>query len=211
MDGFGLLNVALFLLLAATTYWQRFREFRPQGNFVEFFVYGAVILVAIGAVWWRLRRVPFNFFALLALQLGILLHFAGGLLHPGGARLYDLSLGIRLFDYSLRFDKVVHLFNGFVGCIAALEVVHFAKIRLSYGLTLLVGLSVLGTGAIVEIVEYFVVKTVPHNGVGDYDNNMTDLVANLLGCLVFAGLRTGLRRAGVRSEFLRLAPADDKP
>ena len=205
LDAFGALNAALFLLLAATTYWKRFRAFRPEGNFAEFFVYGAIIFTAILIGWGALRRFRFPLLAVMTLEFGILLHFAAGLLHPGGARLYDLQLGISVFDYPLRFDKVVHLYNGFAGCIAVTEVAHFTKIRVPRGLTFFVCTSVLGMGALVEVVEYFVVKTVPHNGVGDYDNNMTDLVANLLGCLVFAVVRTMLQRAGMRSDFLRLS------
>lgn len=205
LDGFGALNATLFVGLAATTYWDRFRAFRPQGNFAEFFVYGTVIFLAILVGWWALRRFPFTLFALVTLELGILLHFAAGLTRAGGARLYDVELGVSLFDYPLRFDKIVHLFNGFAGCIAVMEVAYFMKIRVPRGLTFFVCMSVLGMGALVEVVEYFVVKTVPHNGVGDYDNNMTDLVANLLGCLLFALTRTTLQKVGVRSEMLRLS------
>ena len=46
-------------------------------------------------------------------------------------------------------------------------------------------LIVLGLGAIVEIFEYGVTKTVPHNGVGDYDNNMQDLLGNCAGGLLY--------------------------
>jgi hypothetical protein len=54
-------------------------------------------------------------------------------------------------------------------------------------------LVVLGLGAIIEIVEYIVVLTVPQNGVGGYDNNMQDLLANLAGASSFM-LVTALRR-----------------
>jgi hypothetical protein len=43
--------------------------------------------------------------------------------------------------------------------------------------------SVLGVGAIIEIAEYIVTLTVEHNGVGSYNNNMLDLIANLFGSL----------------------------
>ena len=102
LDAFGALNAALFLLLAATTYWKRFRAFRPEGNFAEFFVYGAIIFTAILIGWGALRRFRFPLLAVMTLEFGILLHFAAGLLHPGGARLYDLQLGVSVFDYPLR-------------------------------------------------------------------------------------------------------------
>jgi hypothetical protein len=88
----------------------------------------------------------------------------------------------------LRFDKIVHAANAMIGCVVALEFFRLLKVRFARGLILVVLLVVVGTGAIVEIAEYVVVKTIPHNGVGDYDNNMKDLLANLVGCLAFAAL-----------------------
>jgi uncharacterized membrane protein YjdF len=41
----------------------------------------------------------------------------------------------------------------------------------------------LGLGALIEIVEYFAVLTVPNTGVGDYANNIQDLIVNLFGGL----------------------------
>ena len=49
-------------------------------------------------------------------------------------------------------------------------------------------LVVLGLGAVVEIVEYLVMLTVPNAGVGGYDNNMQDLIGNLLGGTLFVVL-----------------------
>ena len=57
-------------------------------------------------------------------------------------------------------------------------------------------------GAIIEMVEYGVVLTFETNGVGDYDNNMQDLLANFCGSLIYLALRAGL--GGVTS----LIPAD---
>ena len=59
---------------------------------------------------------------------------------------------------------------------------------------LAVVLVVLGLGAVVEIVEYLVVLTVPEHGVGGYDNNMQDLIANALGASLAMVLR-GVWRA----------------
>jgi hypothetical protein len=59
---------------------------------------------------------------------------------------------------------------------------------------LFVLLVVLGLGAVIEIVEYVVVLTVPRNGVGGYDNNMQDLIANLCGAGAFLMLGATLAR-----------------
>ena len=127
---------------------------------------------------------------LVAFEAGLFLHFAGGLIYPGVIRLYDVRIGINFFDYPLRFDKIVHFVNTFVGCLVTIEVFRLLKIRFPRALMFFVLLVVVGVGGLIELVEYVVVKTIPHNGVGDYDNNMTDLLANLAGCLTFAALWT---------------------
>jgi hypothetical protein len=55
---------------------------------------------------------------------------------------------------------------------------------------LVIILIVLGVGAFIEISEYIVMKTVPGNGVGGYDNNMQDLMANLAGSTVYIMLKS---------------------
>ncbi len=57
-----------------------------------------------------------------------------------------------------------------------------------------------GAGAIVEIVEFTGVNVFPETNVGDYGNNMLDLVANLTGATVAALL---LGRRGVSPEPIR--------
>lgn len=189
VDFFAAGNVALFVLLAATVYWERFVAFRGSANLPEFLAYATFLLSAIGGAWFAGRKLPVRWPSLAAFEAGLLLHFAGGLLHPGGWRLYDHEIGLTVFDVALRFDKIVHLANAIAGCVITLELLRVLGIRAGRATMLLVGLVVLGCGAVVEIVEYVVVKTIPHNGVGDYDNNMTDLAANLLGCIVYATAR----------------------
>jgi len=189
VDIFAAVNVALFSLLAATVYWERFVAFRGRANLLEFLAYATFFLCAIGAAWFAGRKLLVRWTSLAAFEAGLLLHFAGGLLHPGGRRLYDHEIGLTVFDVALRFDKVVHLANAIAGCVLTLELLRVLGIRAGRATMLLVGLVVLGGGAVVEIVEYVVVKTIPHNGVGDYDNNMTDLAANLLGCILYALVR----------------------
>jgi hypothetical protein len=63
---------------------------------------------------------------------------------------------------------------------------------------------VLGLGAIIEIIEYIDTRTIPNHGVGGYDNNMQDLIANLIGGLlfVFISFRRGVvdKRKGTLTE-----------
>ena len=51
------------------------------------------------------------------------------------------------------------------------------------------GKGILRRADLYEIVEYGVVLTVPNNGVGGYDNNMQDLIANFCGSISFLLLR----------------------
>jgi hypothetical protein len=185
-DKFALFNLILFAVLASSVYWDRFLQFKSRANLPEFIAYAVIFMAAMVVAWIVLRPLNFSARVLAAFQVGLFLHFAGGLFYPGGMRLYDHSIGIHLFDYPLRYDKIVHLVNAFIGCIVTLEFFRLMKFRAPRALVLTVVLVVVGAGALIEIIEYAVVKTIPHNGVGDYDNNMTDLLANLAGCLAFA-------------------------
>ncbi|MFH1129765.1 MAG: DUF2238 domain-containing protein [Pseudomonadota bacterium] len=204
LDFFFFFNTVLFVVLVSTRYWQRFLEFKTRANLSEFIVYASLVLVGIGIGWHALRRLRINGVVLLFVEVGILMHFSGGLFHLNDMRLYDLQLGISFFDYPLRYDKVVHFFNAFVGCLVALEIFRVLEVRARRLLVVLACLCVISIGSLIEIVEYVVVKTIPHNGVGDYDNNMTDLAANLIGCFTFALLRHILSRLGSRFRFLGL-------
>jgi uncharacterized membrane protein YjdF len=175
IDAFVAVNSGLFLLLLVFRYHERFVHFRGPGHLEEFFVYASVILFGIAALWHTFRDHPFDPRLLGLLQLGIVMHFAGAfVLFPDG-RLYDQHL------LGIRYDKFVHFVNA--AAIAALldrlfRILHIPRGPLTRILLLM---TVLGLGAIIEMVEYVVVLTIPTNGVGDYDNNMQDLIANVCG------------------------------
>jgi len=113
-------------------------------------------------------------------EVGIIIHFCGGLVRLDGQRLYDH------YFFGVRYDKYVHLIN------AAFVTAFVARVYRSRGGALdgfgrfFVLLIVLGLGAIIEIAEYLVMLTIKNNGVGGYDNNMQDLIANLCGGLLVA-------------------------
>ncbi len=83
------------------------------------------------------------------------------------------------------YDKFVHFLNAFAGSAIVshlfnLRVGHVTKTPVPvHPLAILT--VVLGVGSVVEIVEYIVQLVMPHTGVGGYDNNMQDLIANLVG------------------------------
>lgn len=79
----------------------------------------------------------------------------------------------------------MHFSNAFIGTIIALYFLKKNHCDVSTKFIMMMTVFVvLGIGAIIEIAEFIVVMTVPHNGVGAYTNNMLDLVANFLGSVL---------------------------
>jgi len=145
----------------------------------EFGLYAAVIL-GLGLLAWRaLRRYSYPWWMLLALQIGVVSHFAGGFvrLPPDSHSLYWHYFA------GVRFDRVVHVYNSAIASLALAHVFRSARMRLEP----MEGFVVVGTatalGSAIEIIEYFAVRTIPYTGVGDYANTMGDLLMNGLGAI----------------------------
>jgi uncharacterized membrane protein YjdF len=107
----------------------------------------------------------------------ILIHFSGAFIQINEHRLYDFRV------FHIRYDKFVHFINAFIGTIIAFYFFKKNNCELKKFILMMSVFSVLGVGAIIEIAEYIVTLTVEHNGVGSYNNNMLDLIANLFGSL----------------------------
>jgi Predicted membrane protein (DUF2238) len=179
IDAFALTNMLLFLLLCVFRYYARFVQYRGVEHIGEFFVYATVIMLAIAVLWFVFRHYEFDGSTLLLVQIGILMHFSGAFVYVDQHRLYDqIVLG-------LRYDKYVHFVNAFAATLLISRLFQVQRIALTRANNVFVVLVVLGLGAVIEIVEYAVVLTVQHNGVGGYDNNMQDLIANLAGACSF--------------------------
>lgn len=190
------MNLALFGVMCVFTYYARFVQYRGAANVHEFFLYAAVLVAGVVALWRAFRNYRFGAGLLALVQAGILAHFAGAFVQWDGHRLYDFTI------VGLRYDKFVHFANAFIAVRVVRHIVERHGLRLDGLVTVLVGTTVLGLGAVVEIVEYLVVRTVPANGVGGYDNNMQDLLSNAVGASVSLLLaRTGFAR------LRRAAPA----
>lgn len=188
IDAFAGLNLLLFLVLCVFRYHARFIQFRGAEHIEEFFIYAGVIIAGIGLLWSVFRRYAFDAQVLAWLQLGILMHFCGAFVTIDGGRLYDAHL------LGVRWDKYVHLVNAFAACALVSRLFQIQHIALTTVNRVFVGLVVLGLGAVIEIVEYGVVLTVPRQGVGDYDNNMQDLIANLCGAVAYTVAASALWR-----------------
>lgn len=193
IDIFALVNIGLFFFMCYFVYFDRFVRYRGVPYLGEFFIYAVVVFALILLAWKICRRYHLPGWLLAMAQLGIFMHFAGGLTFFGDKRLYDLII------VGVRYDKYVHLLNA---AIAGLFVQRFSWEytwdRVWFG-DLVTVLLVLGLGACVEIIEYLVMLTVTINGVGNYDNNMQDLIANLIGvtCCVLLVRSLERMRAGM--------------
>ena len=183
-DLFAAVNMVLFMVMGGVVYLQRFLVYRGPGNLNEFFVYacaiGAVILVA----WLSLRQTNYPARLYIVTQAGILAHFAGAFISIGGQRLYDSQI------LGLGYDKFVHMFNAAVGASLIAHLFEGVPLR-PLMKALVVLMIVLGAGAVVEILEFMVSLTIPNAGVGDYNNNMGDLVANAVGAAAYLAV-TGM-------------------
>jgi len=178
-DFFMAFNVVLFIFMCIFVYYDRFISYRGRENILEFFLYAVLITATIITAWFALRQYAFRSWLLVLIEVGILMHFAGGLVQLHGSRLYDSVF------FGLRYDKYVHFMNSFFGTLIVKDFFDRRKMKLYDFESVTVVLIVLGFGALIEIAEFFVTKTVTHNGVGDYDNNMVDLISNLAGGLAY--------------------------
>lgn len=180
-DLFAAVNSAIFVGIAVAWALSGPRRHFGHANLTEFLGYSAIIagLAVVGRRQMRDARGVGP--VLLFTQIGILIHFAGGLVVVDGRRLYELTV------LGLPFDKWVHLYNGLAGGALSNRLIgrHIAPAPQG----VVVFLVLMGAGAIVELVEYGAWKLIPENGVGGYDNNMLDMVANGVGCLAFLALR----------------------
>lgn len=122
-------------------------------------------------------------------------HMAGGLVPVGDGVLYNAALGVPL----LRYDRAVHAV-GFgtaaIACWQGLCAALGTTPEVGIGVGALVALMGMGVGAVNEVVEFWASHTFAAN-VGGYQNTGWDLVANLVGSVVAAGLFATSRRTPV--------------
>ncbi len=179
-DIFMFFNIILFLLMCVFVYYDRFIVYRGSERILEFYVYALLTLSVISTCWIYFRHYEINLLILCLIEFGILIHFAGGLVNIEGKRLYDN------FFYHIRYDKYVHFVNSFIACVITRKVLNNFGFSIKRFDGFVVILIILGMGAIIEIVEYIVVSTVPGAGVGGYDNNMQDMIANFAGGIFYS-------------------------
>ena len=182
-------NAVLLAVVIGTVYYPELGGY--VGGAGRYFAYLALFIAFAVPVWALLRRFDYPAWLLVALQVGILAHYAGGGLEVDAARLYDqIVLGVR-------FDKYVHFYNSLIGALGIRTLMRRGGLSLgSFEPLILVGFT-LGLGGVVEMLEYAGYVIAGSTGMGDYANNMGDLLANLAGsttAVVGAGVVGRLRR-----------------
>jgi hypothetical protein len=194
-DFFYILNVLIYFLMTLLVYYPRNAH---KINTPLAYLYVPCIIVLVYAGWRLFRKCTIPLGAMIIVQIGILMHIIGGL-SLFGARTYSLYI------YGIGYDKIVHFYNALAGVIALNMYVCSAKIDLKNLRILLIILVVLGAGAIIEIIEYVGISTLPNTTVWTYaipkeelyNNNLQDMIANLIGGIVaMIGIILCEKRAG---------------
>ncbi len=192
-DSLAVANLALWALGTLFLFRRPLAIQRAELSAAELLLYGSLAAAALVLLWRRLRRLPWSPALLLLVQAAALAAVSGFFVLPDGRRLYDGAL------LSIPWDKLVHFLAAAVAALAVGALFGWLGIRLPRLESTVVVLVVLGGGAVWEIVEYAVKSVFTHVGVGAYDNNMQDLVANLAGGVFSRALPARWRRAVERA------------
>lgn len=169
----------------------------------EFVFYFVVQSILMAVAWQAHRAIRLHPAALWGLSIWGLLHMAGGLVpipddwpRLGGRVLYNLWL----IPERLKYDQVVHAYGfGMMtwvcwqGLSRAFEH-RGVSVLPSGGLLTLCVAAGMGFGALNEVVEFAAAMTIQGTNVGGYENTGWDLISNLVGCLIAAGLIWSLSR-----------------
>lgn len=168
----------------------------PTGG-TPFRLYTLALVVAFLGVWFLMRRFEYPVWATVAFQLTILGHTAGRFIIVDGAPLY------RAVIVGIPADKLIHAFNTAAGTIFIVALLDQLDLPFRGGRGAFLAVMIAsGMGAVVEIVEYVGALVLPTTAVGDYANNMQDLIANMIGAV--AGWAIGAAVLGRAVE----APVD---
>lgn len=170
LDAFAAFDILAYIVTES-------REFKTTD--AAFVVYSVTVLAIMLAFWLALRRHEYPIWAVVALQLTVLGHIAGRFVVIDGLPLYRSQI------LGMRGDKVIHTLNSLAAAVFATAMFRRLGLVLGGWEGFIVVMTVTGAGALVEIIEYGGTLVLPVTHVGDYVNNMQDLLANLVGA--FAG------------------------
>ena len=164
------------VLLAASAAWAY-----SLGDY-EFALYAVAFLALLPVLRAWLHPYDLPPLPLVLITVGVALHFACGFVRVGDTVLYGQQY------FGVYVDKYVHLYNGMATAVLIAFIMRGAGLRLHPMEGFVIIVMALGLGALVEILEFSAVILVGTTGVGDYLNNLGDLVADLLGAFVGYGV-----------------------
>ncbi len=153
-----------------------------QGK-IEFFGWSVILLfIFLSLVHFR-KKLHLTVWILIGVSVLLLMHFLGGLIHISGAPLYNFSFGF------FRYDNIAHAFGSVIMVILTYNFLSSylsrkAKEYKPLRLAIILILFTLGLGAANEIFEFGAVMTLSSTNVGDYYNNMLDLIYNFIGAAI---------------------------
>ena len=193
---------ALWIFNATYLFWGG-AYFLQDLNF-EFVIYVAVIVVIIGSVLLTAHKTEFPAWQLWLLSIWGVMHVLGGTVMIDGGVLFGYHI-YPLLDlggdfYILKYDQVVHAY--LYGLVAVMAFFQLRRMAAASSIVTLLFISVLiseGISALNEIMEFLIAVSIEENGVGGYENAMLDLMFNLGGALVAAGLYAGVIK--LREKF----------
>jgi uncharacterized membrane protein YjdF len=159
----------------------------------EFLMYIAIIILIIAAIISTNKKINYPNGVLWGFTFCMLLHFAGGSMKFNGVLLYDLIIfPIAKILPILRYDQFVHIVASVFATLFIYSLIGslLSKKRSNLGLSALfvLLLATVGTGAILELIEFTAVIILPSTGVGGYENTMLDIAANFIGSIFGLGL-----------------------
>lgn len=184
-----------------------------RGGSGEFLLYIAVMVVLLVVVAVVHMRVGLTITTLWGLSIWGLAHMAGGLMPVPASWpiegeshvLYNLWLAPGL----LKYDQLIHAYGfglvtwvcwqGLRGAFAQRGVAASPTLGL---LTLCVAAG-MGFGATNEVIEFIATLVMPETNVGGYENTGWDLVFNMIGGLIAAGLIRAVEGGGRSSHLER--------
>lgn len=165
-----------------------------QGN-REFVFYGIIMLVLIALVLLMDLRVRLATPLLWGLAGWGLAHMLGGTVKIPEAWAEPGSVGtlynLRVHPWLPKYDQVVHCLGFGLATLAGwrgLCVASRGTLRPTFGVLIGVICVGMGLGAMNEVVEFAATRIMPKTNVGGFENTGWDLVSNLVGCVLAAGL-----------------------
>ena len=143
------------------------------------FPYLLWMLLAGGLVMYVDHRVRFSTEVLVMLSIAGFFHLAGGQIAIDGLSLYEQTWGF------VGYDHLLHVLGVGAAGLAVWE--STSRMLRAFGgkeAALVTFLGAHAVGAFIEIGEYLATLVIGGLRVGDYTNNMRDLIANLVGALL---------------------------